>query len=1787
MRKIIFVILFVLQVSFVLGASAQTFSGSTAGTARFVTQPDFNTFYSGSQLQTYWPILGDKDTCQARQDILLQIPPGGCQPSVVRSDLLAEQNVPVFCQIDALTLNPLLDVKKIENIRFTGKYPAQVIGTGFHPARASLQTHDKLLGSPLINNIGYIVVVLKKNARESDLPSLVNLTLSAQVDYDAQDALGIGRTEFLLPLVTDQQWDTEKLRQGFWQGRYFLRADSFDANSAQLSIYYGDNKVSSVTVKKGETSRDINLAGLYCRAGIKANYIGMVSAGAVAQLKVDDEYVDVYEGSKFLNDKCSVSRVDAQNSSSLGNVSIRCSTDVSSGSFTLKINGQSYEEGDRVKLKSGDAVGTEEWVVKKSLGNGLYDLQRIGADGNPTGDLKTSVLSTAFVGVKPRLTEATLDAAAQKAFSDSIDAYKRVSEDYPSEITENVTGMTYGEVALQRAIDLAGKYGKFATQSQLIERLLSTYPNVNNQTYIQQYNDLSTYDLGSSFNSVVIAGQAHTIRLVSISAPNGGAYANFSWGVNRFGVAAGQTYDLPNVGRIVVDQLDAETVRTSVYCADRNTGAGSNDNTQMFSTRKENVKPFSLTDTEGQTLCGFTLHLDDINIQRYAKVRLISQANDVRSQTNLTVGIGIEKRAIQLAPNKTLDKIAELNKTIQKWDSISRSLGNTVSGLKTACFATSSVLIAKNFLTGLSGEGIARQKVMNSYWTDYCKQHLTSVGGEYHTLNECYLARSSDINRDVAKVKDLLNAENEQIKGIEDKYKTSASGIGGVFGESSVNTNASANDFAQVVKREHGEEVIQYGPGANDKISVDQLFNSAGYDNGEYTYDQVRDIKLNLDLAKSGSPEMQQAAKKKLTDIARVIKDNQDFTIRTKALEKDTQSGLPGYTQVFSTSQHTLITPVSVRESVRDNVPFSSTDTKYVARVSAHATSSNARTGTSGFSSGGYILGLKQQPGSQTYLVNEVVYQDAAGYRLLTQSETQQFVGTFGIADIKATDQVSYHNRIKDPEIKFYETEPYKGMPAQVPFDVQNGWYAATEQNLPVFGGRGAFEANGRVVSFWLCNVGENGVTQFFEGKGDDICQLINLNTGQPLNQFPGLSQDQAKRIIDKAVQAIQDAARNYGSGKTFIRVGDESVKIGKPAANVPGTQCQDYMSPEECTAMFNVCDPVICPASRCDLGGAYPVADVIQTGVVGSALLCLPNIREGIVVPVCLTGIKAGIDSYLSILKSERDCLQENVNSGQLVGICDEITSVYTCEFFWRQVAPVANVLLPKVVELATGQTSSRGGGEYLTVPAAWQQAQDSIKYFTDTYAVNSLQAFKIRSVDEAGTTFCRAFISAKGPSALKSLVEPDSPPQFYAWFSSIRFSDATVPATGQYKVFYHLFAGNDQGVSYSVYLKDPPLTSYYQTTSTIFVDSGFVPKGQYKSITKDFTAPEGYKQLCVRINQDEKCGFGQVSTDFAVNYVADSFAQDELTRKDITSQDACISGTPNPLALANPNIQSGVENTILPNNPGRGIVRICGSTNPGSTTDPLRFVDVGYCGDTKIRCWLDKQSVGEALTDSAVYAKNNTLDSLQKTQIEALQNAGTILPEDQATAGIKDFEDQVETLEESAPGAATASYAKDLLTRMDSMYAEVYLNHQKAHILFLRARVLEQIFAKSYTPVNGQVSSNQVVQGSTETSVEQVSSLAVVNGSGSVVSSVSVGQAVIFKVTHTCKNAARLTLIRDSIDTKSYLISSSASELGFSNGLIAGNYNVEGLCVDRNNAPVKDASSQKISLTVNTIIN
>ena len=150
------------------GTTTPGFSGpSTVGSFSQVNaqyfSPSMGNYYSMNSFSGYMsgPVTqGNED--ESFFDMQLFIPPFSCEPAVVRSDLLEEQNVPVFCRLTSLKLNPGIDITRIERLSITTKEDNPYIaGVGFHPARAAISSLTSSYNSPTSDNLGYVVVVLK------------------------------------------------------------------------------------------------------------------------------------------------------------------------------------------------------------------------------------------------------------------------------------------------------------------------------------------------------------------------------------------------------------------------------------------------------------------------------------------------------------------------------------------------------------------------------------------------------------------------------------------------------------------------------------------------------------------------------------------------------------------------------------------------------------------------------------------------------------------------------------------------------------------------------------------------------------------------------------------------------------------------------------------------------------------------------------------------------------------------------------------------------------------------------------------------------------------------------------------------------------------------------------------------------------------------------------------------------------------------------------------------------------------------------------------------------------------------------------------------------------------------------------------------------------------------------------------------------------------------------------------------------------------------------------------
>lgn len=1652
----------------------------------YQSQPSFQTLY-GANIATYWPQLQDTESCQARQDIVLNIAPEGCTPVVVRSDLLAEQNVPVFCPISALKLNPLLDIKGINNIRFTGNYPKEVAGTGFYPAQAALQTRDNLLGSPTLGNIGYVVVVLKQNEKESTLPSFVNLTLSAQLEYNAGNAFGIGRADFNLRKVTDEEWNLEKIKNSFWNGRYSVRLIEVDAESATIAIYDGDSVVATQKIKRGVASDDIYLPGTYCSGALNIYYDKLTANSKSVLLDIYDgssmQKFEAYEGSSFLNDKCVVNSIDIAGSQTSGSVSHLTLSDIKPTFYAVgsdigqhyanvgtrwfalsttgswgEVNSPSLTGLLRYGGELGDLSGSESFVTSFVSAYNQFSASPGGSGQSATVKLRCGSLITSLTltkGASIALREDSLtDAAQEKYFQDTIAAYLKVFSDYPNDKIYNIdSSETYGELALYKAVQFIrteeGKgIFKSVTEKQIIEKFINAYPS---STYYNEmkniYNNLDKKDSTKAVWSINLDNGVKTILLDDFSIPAGvlGNIADFSIDSTNIKLGFKKVGDFKAFSRTETSEKDLQIEKVTLKDIASDNEVSVAVNCRAFvgggktaTVNVQNEADFTFRDGDVKQVCpGVSLRLNNVNFTAVAQIRIIPKTTGTEGAANVTVTIGIEKRGIQLSPQETADKIKDLNASIDKWQSISTKLGNVVKGLQETCIATGLILTVKNFISGIGGTATARQQTMDR-WDKFCSNQVAA--GKYDkSLSKCFGENKDAINGEIAGRNTIINDINNEISTKVENQQGVSSG-GGLISEKVVDQEAAKKAYLTVLK---------------DKYRNDNDFTKSFGDNIDpksYSYSDMRDWEYNKMLAaKNINADATAEANSALEGLNKKIASNVAYNAATQKNVKDIATLYNANVAVAGSQDYK---PVSGTIMKLD----SAANTLNGKAISI----AGATTLPKEYNSAMFVQDTKANEylvvGTQTGNTLDVakVYDVDKTNKLVTGESTKD------INSLKTENKISvfqnafvynYEIASTDKVVRYFESGVDSGKAAIVPFDLKNGWYAQVKQSLNIGDQQTAYDKSGLPRNWYICNVG-------YDGKvgSDDECQLVIEGVSTSASIL-GLGTTDSAKLVRDSRQALIDATRQKGSA--LVTINGQKLSTGVPMSATSGTKCQDFMSIDDCNILFNICDPVICPASRCDFGGKYHVSDVIQSGVIGSALLCLPNFGNpatgGVAIPVCLTGIEAGIDSYLSILKSYQQCLQESLTNGRTVGVCDEIQSIYLCEFFWRQASPFTGLLIPKLVEsFYGGAQSSRGGGEYLTVNNAWTNAKNSMNYFTQTYGGNALQAFNLRSVDTIlESAVCKKeFISLQAPTSIGSLIQPESPYQFSAWFSQILFSDVTIPATSQYKVFYHIFAGNNQGVYFSVYLRNPPTGTFASYPPTVQVASGFIAQGQFKTETKDFTAPQGYKELCVSVNGKENCGFGEVSTDFALNSLSDQYAANQIQQKEITSASACVGGTSDVGALINPNLQAGVQQAISPQIYNRGVVRICASRNPGTTTAPSRYQDVGYCDDTNLRCWLDLQSVNNAISDANTGLKNETMQALGQNIQQTLAVGAGALSEADGISQIKAIEDAINKVDVSNITKTDA-----IFSQIDSILSKLYLNNQKAKILVAKASLLERI--------------------------------------------------------------------------------------------------------------------------------
>ncbi len=1673
-------------------------------------------------------------TCSNRNDFVLYITPGGCSPAVVTSDLLEEQNVPVFCKVGGLEVNPLFDVARIKSIRFKGDYPKGVSGVSYFPAKAALGSTGSLGGSTQLlssrqtDNLGYLVIVLAGQKAEKDIPSVIGGNVTAIIDYDVNDGFGIGASNFYLSTINDNDWQANYKDYNFWNGKGYLRADSIDSDKATISVYSDVNlRSSTFTLAKGQTSTNINLNNFYCAAGLTVRLVDIGAPVESALLQINDKQVWVSKGDTILNNRCRVSDLSVQGSG--GKVSINCP--VKDGNFDLSLtpggavfNSQSYTIGSRISGNVYLAYAGQDSNSKKysvlindsfsdtdaefadkqiytligdvvSKNGNVFDIKKI-EDAvvkqyilklkKSDSDIRSKI-QVKLVGEGDSEFGTSLDKVdvaqdvnydvnklterqnlALEYYEKAMQNYNNLASYYPKEV-DSISGETYSAQGLLYSAELSKNFGMNSRAQQNYDKLKSTYPG-SSLTSSVEVNDalLNKYDTKNSKASVVIGTDQYLINLLDFRKPS---KADLSAAL----LVNGKENNL-GLNEIV------------------NIGSGNvNGNIQLIEIKDDYVSlkydpigrgsyRIERINLNGQTsVNGVDIKLIKINLNKQAKVSLDSStfANGLESQSQFNFKIGVEKRAIQLSPNKTREIMDNLQKSINSINKVTDKLGETIKAMKAACFATAGVLTAKSFLNGLSGESIARSAIMTKPggWNEKCGESVN--GGKYSTIQECLLANSGQIDNDVKIYSDEITKTNKVLEDIRN----------GVGVEHKDVLDFQGNVDAQKVDQQFNKVFYDFCKNSNEKIQLpdkDSTTISLGSDVcgwNNMTLQEKRDIMTLVQTRNAGGSDvLTNTLNKDLGKVTLEARDYNSYLIQSQRVAQETSKYNLGLKPINPVGDSVTLGDIKTLTGSDLNNPayknYKQGDS--VVRVFVPAKQGNFAANAD-VADQEVIVPVKND-GKGVYRPDtsgSIYTVDGTKLNDVAAASARDYMNSKGISRIRQSSNKEYENQVKDPtklSVKYFETAPYKGLPAEVPFDVDKGWYAEMSYVLSGFGT--PYDQSGRVVNFYICNVGANGLIEFKQSS-DDICRYYN--SANPVLDFPGMSSGESSVLVSRAQKAISDAARQYG--KDHVVINGKSFKSATSFGGGDGS-CTDFMSPSDCHLLFNVCDPVICPSSRCDLGGRFKVDNVVQTGVIGSLLLCLPNARDGIAIPICLTGVNAGLQGYASILNSTVNCLNESIQTGRNVGICDEIKSIYLCEFFWKQAGPFIDVLVPKLFEGVYGQ-NVKGGGEYLTVQNAWDNTQGAINYFKNNYAVNALNAFSLRSAADVGSQFCNSFNSVAVPTnadLLDRLLEPDSPVQYSGWFSEDQLSTATVPPISHYKVYYHIFAGKDYGTQYSVYLKNNPGTSagtgvYINNYYT--VSSGYIPVGNQVDEARDFTGSSGYKQLCINVNGREECGFGQVSTSYLLNSISDSYAASQINTN-IKSERECIAGSPSLLSAAQPNLQSGVSQIVDPALYNKGIVRICASENPGKKVTPSgtydrtnstfdRWQDTGYCDDPKIRCWLDTNSVKDVIKDKQI--ESSVLNNVNLNVLGQID----YLSEEESTSILNNAEDFTKNLDvRSDTRSIIETKIGDMIFQLQRVTTLAAVNTERAKGFLLIGNLYRKISLQLWTDPNANSASS-----------------------------------------------------------------------------------------------------------------
>jgi len=1601
------------------------------------------------------------------------------QPTVVPSSIIEKNDVPIYVFLKGVTPGSVLfgegspttePFYNIPSIKSVVVYPDDVSRryiTGTPIYIPPIRTY------PTLDNLGYLIVSLKKIEKEADVPDKISLNMSMRVYFDAERGFGdISMQDLALTEFNDESaWKESSEKQEFWKGKGYIRAYDTTSTSARIAVYDSYlNQIGSFKLDKGDISPIVRLAGsspfFNDNLRLKLDDISGIGTKAEVRVSVGNKVYNnnlkagmhLYPGSSWIVDEIIEGTATKSGKYTESIVLKDAVGNRKTISKTYDFKGKKPFQIELSKADFGDIENSETiWdniinlvpqQIKGATKPAIDSISRYPLDkrtylnviaylkNNPVlasvwkklglsfgiiemsddqiNELESQICKQEVIIKNDNIQDITLsNYDSFKSYCTSINEFKNLIANYKNSGYE---GNAYFHIAqaYDNMKDIAKTVNAVSRKDPEVEktifdlRILARHyykkvlPYTNSDKVLQAKERLDSIEkdlIGNvQFNDALLENENAIVRLVDVipvtlaEQPSAtieidGESGNYYKNTILF---SGKDSSQDFVWKIT--DLTKNSIRVRMF---------DKDNKVIDSVNLKLGKPAELYSKleSGKPVKSEVKSVKVISIdtKNEALVTVIPGSGYVYSESSFTIHVPIEKRAIKWSMQEIDRKINKTQKQIEKLDTNIRTLNNVVTSWKATCLVTFAALAVKNSFGTLSRKQ-ARKDIMQNY-KEKCTMEMANTGKSF---DDCMADYADEIENNLDKAQSVIEDVNKYMYSKSYESNEDYKKISKQFRD---NTGISVITPEEIRDREKWKRYMDAG------ISKE-------YAEKQYT-ELNKEIEKKIkayDLAIKSSPELETddfSNKQTEQRMSFVTKFNDAYTTTLDYLDKgqlpqtevtkiteevegefgvgvsilpkayqETEDTYNSYSVTQKGEELSIIEKSNLRQASIHDLPDSkkykqiNSDIRNIEDLLTKANAELEKQPVKKLELQQQITNLKLQISSLNDKLEEKA-KTKDGKTILTNgtayyvASSTLYLGDLGIR--------------KDYASKVAEFDD-KGRPYCVP--TGSGNYMKVLE----------WSATRDPLRFEEWNVGRDGAMC----SNDDV--IITSQSQYNAPQF----RDRYNRAINamnsisncKQGEIINTPAGQFACSQIRYRA-TESIK--QPS-------CQDVMDPTDCQVLYGVCDPVMCPASRMNLGGKWQVSNVVETGIIGSIFLGLPNFNLPYEpVPICLTGVLAGLRNIRSLLQSYVSCLQTAKVEGKSVGICDNIRSIGVCEMVWREAIAIFDLhggLISLISENLFGQL--QGGGEYLTFQDSLQNLADSVNFFTKDYAQSAFAAFVGRSTKEIGTEICRSAIYGKLPEFgdfFNQLTQPENPPQFTAYFDespwttagltiqqpNIITSSYAAKEQSRYQVYYHIYAGTKpvfksgvqrNEISYSVYLRDDLGNYMFVTDTERQVRFATIPDGNSVDKFVDVIGPSHLTNVCVEINGDVDCGFGKISSAFSLNYLNDKIIQDELNRK-IKTEKEC--------APDYPTSTPSLGNFVLPEQYGlitTGIIRVCAITNPGGGNNPRDWTMVGSCGkDEEGRnlgnCWIDRRTIdikNKALKETV--AKKLKLDETKLTK-------------------------------------------------------------------------------------------------------------------------------------------------------------------------------------------------------------